>query len=139
MIGGNAGRSVMDGNATADRLVASVADTFDLLAWEIELASARCIFLDAMIGDMMKAVPEGRQSALLEGLHTVDLLAQHLTGLSAFARKMGGAVASDVVAPVQDALGDITLGALADRMSSALGGAERGINDGDEAGDLDLF
>jgi hypothetical protein len=122
-----------------ERLEASVAETFELLAWEIELASARCIFLDSMIGDMMKKVPEDQQGALLEGMHTVDLLSQHLTGLSAFARKMGGTVDPDVKASVQEALDDITLGALLDRMSSALGGDERGINDGDQAGDFDLF
>jgi hypothetical protein len=40
---------------------------------------------------------------------------------------------------VHTALGQISLGALADRMSVALGGAEKGVNDGDGAGDLDLF
>jgi hypothetical protein len=37
------------------------------------------------------------------------------------------------------ALSQISLGALADRMCVALGGIERGVNDGDGAGDLDLF
>jgi hypothetical protein len=36
-------------------------------------------------------------------------------------------------------LNQISLGALADRMSVALGGTEKGLNDGDGAGDLDLF
>ena len=122
-----------------DTLQASVATTFGVLAWEMELAGARCIFLDSIIGEMMKSVPEDKREALVEGMHTVDLLSQQLTSLSAFARRMSGTISDDVSASVGHALDDITLGALADRMCSALGGEERGIDDRDEAGDLDLF
>jgi hypothetical protein len=120
-------------------LKASVAATFDVLAWEIELAAARCIFLDSMVGEMMKAVPEERQAEFVESMHTVDLLSQQLTSLSAFSRRMGGTVPEDVSAYVHTALGDVTLGALADRMTTSLGGLERGVEDGDGAGDVDLF
>jgi hypothetical protein len=130
----------MDGNdLRIETLEASIASTFELLAWEMELAGARCILLDSVIGGLMDQAAPEKQAALTEGLHTVDLLSQHLTGLSAFARKMGAATSPEMMAPVHEALADITLGALADRMSSALGGLERGINDGDDAGDLDLF
>jgi len=120
-------------------LQASMATMLDVLAWEIELAGARCIYLDSMIGKMMKTVPEGDQQTLVEGMHTVDLLAQQLTSLSAFARRMSALAPDDVSASVDDALDDITLGALADRMSVAFGGTERGIYDAEDAGDLDLF
>jgi hypothetical protein len=120
-------------------LEASLASTLDVLAWEMELASARCIFLDAAIGQMMDAIPEERRAEFVESMHTVDLLCQQLTSLSAFTRNMSGAVAEDVSAPVQAALGEITLGALADRMSTALGGENRGVEDRDGAGDFDLF
>jgi hypothetical protein len=120
-------------------LQASVATTFDVLAWEMELAGARCIFLDSIIGEMMKSIPEDKQAAFVEGMHTVDLLSQQLTSLSAFSRRMSDSVGAEVLAPVGLALGDITLGALADRMSTAFGGEERGINEREEAGDLDLF
>ncbi|MGR4867148.1 hypothetical protein [Caulobacter sp. LARHSG274] len=120
-------------------LSASVAMTFDVLAWEMELAGARCIFLDSIIGAMMKAIPEAERGPFVEGMHTVDLLSQQLTSLSAFARRMSDSVPTDVSASVDRALSDITLGALADRMCSALGGEEKDINDREEAGDLDLF
>jgi hypothetical protein len=120
-------------------LKASMATMFDVLAWEIELAGARCIYLDSMIGKMVKTVPEDQREVLVEGMHTVDLLAQQLTSLSAFARRMSALAPEDVSASVDIALGDITLGALADRMSVAFGGLERGIYDGEDAGDLDLF
>ncbi len=122
-----------------DMLDVSVATTFDVLAWEMELAGARCIFLDTIIGDMMKTIPDDKQAAFLHGMHTVDLLAQQLTSLSAFARQMSHNVPLELTAPVGPALGEITLGALADRMSTALGGEEKGINDRDGEGDLDLF
>lgn len=120
-------------------LEVSVAAAFDVLAWEIELAGARCIFLDTIIGELMETMPEAQRARLLEGMHGVDLLGQHLTGLSAFARKLSQNAPAEVLIQVQAALDEITLGALTDRMTTAFGGQEKGINDGDDAGDLDLF
>jgi hypothetical protein len=117
----------------------TVASTFDALAWEIELAGARCIYLDSIIGKLLPTVPPEQREHLTEGMQAVDLLSQHLTGLSTFARRMSQSVATDIAAPVEIALAEITLGALADRLSTALGGEEKGVNDGDEAGDPDLF
>jgi len=117
----------------------SVASTFDALAWEIELAGARCISLDSLIGALMPNVPPEHREQLMESMQAVDLLAQHLTGLSTFARRMSLSVATDISAPVDIALSEITLGALADRLSTALGGAEKGVDDGQDAGDPDLF
>jgi hypothetical protein len=122
-----------------DAFDARIADAFDILAWEIELAGARCIQLDSIIGALIKRLPEGDMDAARDGLQAVDLLSQHLTGLSAFARALSGDLPTDLRAPMAAALSQVTLGALADRMSGALGGVEKGINDGDDAGDLDLF
>ncbi len=121
------------------RLEAGMATTFDVLSWEMELAAARCIMLDATIGEMMKVIPLERQEAFVEAVHTVDLLSQQLTNLSAFARAMSANVTDDIPAPVATALHGLTLGALADRMAVALGGEEKGVNEREEAGDLDLF
>jgi hypothetical protein len=120
-------------------LQASVAATFDVLAWEMELAGARCIFLDKVIGELMLTMPPETRERLVEGMHAVDLLSQHLTSLSAFARNLSQSVTAEAWVPVQRALGDITLGALADRMSTAFGSEEEGVDDGSDAGDLDLF
>ncbi len=129
----------MDGEAMGENaLKATIGDTFDVLSWELELAAARCIYLDSLVGRMLAAIPDGQQADFVEGMHTVDLLSQQLTSLSAFARRMSGD-APDVSAYVHKALSHITLGALADRMSTALGGAEKGIDDGADAGELDLF
>jgi len=119
-------------------LKATIGDTLDVLSWEIELAAARCIYLDTVIGQMIGLLPEARKAEFLGSIHIVDLLSQQLTGLSAFSRKMSGDV-PDVSAYVHTALHTISLGALADRMCVALGGVEKGLNDGEGAGDLDLF
>lgn len=121
------------------KLDASLASTLDVLAWEVELAGARCILLDSVIGQMMKALPAAEQERFVEAIHTVDLLSQQLTSLSAFTRRLSSVAPAESSLAVGDALGDITLGALADRMSTALGGEDRGINEREEAGDLDLF
>jgi hypothetical protein len=123
---------------SSNTLEASVATTFDVLAWEIELAGARCIQLDKLIGDLLPELPPPQREKLLEGLHTVDLLSQHLTNLSAFSRHMGENAPEHMVATVHGALGEITLGALADRMRESLGGAE-GEDSGHDAGDFDFF
>lgn len=116
-----------------------VADVFDLLAWEIELAGARCIMLDSLIGEVMNNLPPAERHRMQRGLHSVDLLAQHLTGLSAFARRLSLDAAPDNVMPASGAVADVSLGALADRMRSALGAEEQGVNDRDQAGEVDLF
>lgn len=132
----------MDGSmAAGGELAPSVSTTLDVLAAEVELAGARCIFLDRVIGEVMDGLAEAQRARLLEGLHAVDLLAQHLTSLSAFARGMSIVTPEEVAAPVDAALAEITLGALAERMRAGLGGSgdddEAGA--GQDAGDLDLF
>ena len=129
----------MDGADLGDSaLKATIANTLEVLGWEIELAAARSIYLDSIVGRMMALMPADRKDEFVEAMHTIDLLSQQLTGLSAFTHRMSGDV-PDVHAYVHTALERISLGALADRMSVALGGPEQGLNDGDGAGDLDLF
>jgi hypothetical protein len=119
-------------------LEAGVATAFEALAWEIELAGARCIFLDALIGDLMPGLPPEQKARMLEGLHAVDLLSQHLAGLSAFARNLSQAAPLQAAVPVDGALAEITLGALADRLRTSLGGEELAADD-ESDGDCDLF
>lgn len=112
----------------------------DVLAWEIELAGARCIFLDSLIGELTPDIPMEKRERLQAGLHAVDLLSQHLTSLSAFARQFSADCPPDAVASVEPALASITLGGLAERMASAFGAEERvPAPDAPDPGDLDLF
>lgn len=121
-------------------LTPRVAATLDVLAAEIELAGARCIFLDQIIGDVMDRLADADRERMLQGLHDVDLLSQHLTSLSAFARGMSLVIPAEVTAPVGSALSEITLGALAERMVAGLGGDDDDeAAEAPDAGDLDLF
>jgi hypothetical protein len=120
-------------------LAPNIAVTLDVLAAEIELAGARCIFLDRLVADVMQNLPETERTRMVEGMHAVDLLSQHLTSLSAFARTMS-ANAPPVTAPVGPALAEITLGALVERMTVGLGGDDNDKGElPDEDGDVDLF
>ena len=132
------GADLNDGGQGDLGLKTTMANTLEVLGWEIELAAARSIYLDTVIGRMIGLLPDDRKAEFVESMHTVDLLSQQLTGLSAFTQRMSGD-APDVQAYVHTALNQISLGALADRMCVALGGVEKGVNDGDGAGDLDLF
>lgn len=119
----------------------TVAATLDILSAEIELAGARCIYLDRVIGKALETIPDDERARLIDDLHAVDLLAQHLTSLSAFARNLSLTVNEEYAAPVGQALAEITLGDLAGRMAAALGLPDP-LDDGHDrpaSGDLDLF
>ena len=126
-------------STAAAELHSDVATTFDVMSWELELAGARCIFLDTLIGKLLTTVAPEYRDELLEGIQAVDLLSQHLTGLSTFARQLSQAEVAETRVDVSPALKSITLGALADRMTTSFGGDDAGLGDGDDAGDLDLF
>lgn len=126
-------------STVAAELHSDVATTFDVMSWELELAGARCIFLDTLIGKLLTTVAPEHRDELLEGIQAVDLLSQHLTGLSTFARQLSQAEVAETRVDVSPALKSITLGALADRMTTSFGGDDAGLGDGDDAGDLDLF
>lgn len=118
----------------------SIAQALDVLAWEIELAGARCIFLDSLIGELTPDIPPEKRERLRSGLHAVDLLSQHLTSLSAFARQFSADCPVEASAAAVPALATITLGGLAERMATALGAEEATPPpDAPDPGDLDLF
>jgi hypothetical protein len=117
-----------------------VATTLDVVAAEIELSAARCIFLDRVVAEVMEGLPPDQRTRLVEGLHAVDLLAQHLAGLSTFVRGVSAASPEGLGVPVSAALSDITLGALAERISVGLGGEYvRRAGPAADSGDVDLF
>jgi len=131
----------MNALMTSRTLAPSLTMTLDVLAAEIELAGARCIYLDRIIGDVMEGLPDADRARLVEGMHGVDLLAQHLTSLSAFARGLSVAVPEDLTVPVGGAMSEVTLGALVERMTAGLGGGDGDADEAEEAsaGDIDLF
>lgn len=122
------------------RVDASMAATLDVLAWEIELAGDKCLELDAAIGRTMASLPDEHRGLLIEGLHTIDLLSQHLSNLTAFTRIMSADAPPTIMAPVGRAIGAITLGALAERFATAFGiDDDTEIVDTVEAGEVEFF
>jgi hypothetical protein len=137
--GGNLGGFMNAPIVGAGAWTPDVAVTLDVLAAEIELSAARCIFLDRLIGDVMQGLPEADRARMVQGLHAVDLLSQHLTGLSAFARGVSAAAPQGLGVPVDAALAEITLGALAERLTAGLGGGGDDAGDEPDDGAVDLF
>lgn len=125
--------------AALDELRPDLPQLLEVLAWEIELAGARCIFLDKMIGQLMQVTPSEHRAELMEGMHVVDLLSQHLTSLSAFGRVAAQTAEAEGTPSVEAALAQITLGDLAVRMRAAFGAAETDPSLEADSGDLDLF
>lgn len=70
--------------------LAGYGAVLEALAGEIELAGARCILLDSLIGGVMPELSPAAREKLQASLQAIDLLSQHLAGLSAFARRLGG-------------------------------------------------
>jgi hypothetical protein len=122
----------------SDAFAPSVAVTLDVLSGEIELAAARCIRLDKILGEFMDRLPSAERQHLTESLHGVDLLAQHLTGLAGVGRPQSVAPPADAPAPVHDALAGLTLGALAERMADGMGVPTEPADDVDP-GEVDFF
>ena len=120
-------------------LQSEVPHAFDVLSWELELAGARCIFLDTLIGKLLATVAPDMREQLLEGVQAVGLLSQHLTGLSGSTRQLSQSQDVSATRDVLPALRTITLGALAERMTTWFGGTDAGVGDGDDVGELDLF
>ena len=114
-----------------------VSASLEVLAHEIELASARALSLDGLMGEVMQGLTPEHRSALVRRMHEVDLLTQHLTSLAAFARGLGDAAPATVTVPVDSALGAISLGALAERMAAGLTGGA--VSARADSGDVDLF
>jgi hypothetical protein len=113
-----------------------VCEVFDRLSWEIELAAARCLLVDKVVGQMVELLP-GDRAGFLETLHGVDLLHQHLQGLAVFSRTLSQRASKRARVSVVDALDAVTLGSVVERLRASMGA----FVDPDEpaAGDVDLF
>lgn len=125
---------------SSTRLEASMGATLDALAWELELAGDKCVQLDTAIGRTMASLPAEHRGLLIDGLHTIDLLSQHLSNLTAFARAISEDAPSTILAPVGRAVGGITLGALSERMAMTFGVEDPSqFADVVESGEVEFF
>jgi hypothetical protein len=103
------------------------------LATELAMAQDSCVRLDGAVGKLLAGASPEQRSAVLQELAVVDQLHQHIGALGCFAREL----AAD--ADTERALGTITLGEVARRLSMSLGQVAGLEGDAVSEGDLDLF
>ena len=108
----------------SDRLApASVEMVLKALSAEMSLAAVACGHLDVALGKILDVVPEEHRLSVMQELHTVDLLAQHITALTDFAGNLSQQQGQGVL-EVNDSLNAITLGDVAARLRQGIVGQD---------------
>ncbi|MBW0151459.1 MAG: hypothetical protein U1A07_17165 [Phenylobacterium sp.] len=120
-----------------ERVRISPAKALDLLAGEIAMACHASQHLDDTLGKMLELIAPEERLKVMQDLHAIDLLNQHLTALANFARDLGLQASEEAAVDLTSALSHITLGDVVKRIEGAATGMSYGAEDDD--GDLDLF
>lgn len=89
--------------------------------------------LTALVTEHARLTPADRRSGVLVKAQAIDDLHQTLDSLRALSDALSGGV------PVEDALADLPLAALAERLQFACSPAPRGLTPAARAGDVVLF
>jgi hypothetical protein len=121
-----------------ERTWVSAAQALAVLAGELGHAGEACQRLDGALGGLLHLVAPEERMKVMQELHAVDLLNQHLAALGALARHLGDQPEAGGLLDLSEALQGLTLGEVARRIQIAAGGDTAVIPDEDE-GDLDLF
>jgi hypothetical protein len=103
---------------------ASLVAVLTALSAEMSLAAVSCCELDDALGQILQATPIEERMKVMQQLHTVDLLAQHVTALTDFTAGLVRAIDQDVSLDVAAALSTITLGDVAGRLKAAMAEAD---------------
>ncbi|MDO8901863.1 MAG: hypothetical protein Q7V15_10950 [Phenylobacterium sp.] len=120
-----------------ERVRISPAKALDLLAGEIAMACHASQHLDDTLGKMLELIAPEERLKVMQDLHAIDLLNQHLTALANFARDLGLQASEEAAVDLTSALSHITLGDVVKRIEGAATGVNYGAENDD--GDLDLF
>ncbi|MDB5457428.1 MAG: hypothetical protein JWP92_3013 [Caulobacter sp.] len=99
---------------------ASLSAVLAALSAEMSLAAVSCCELDDALGQILQATPVEERMKVMQQLHTVDLLAQHVTAITDFTARLAQAAKQGVSLDFEQALSTITLGAVADRLKAAI-------------------
>jgi hypothetical protein len=102
----------------------SVAAILAAVSSEMAIAAQACGELDNALGQILAATPPEGQARVMQELHTVDLLAQHITAITDFTHRIALIAPTEDRMTVDDALSAITLGAVAERLRGHLAQAE---------------
>lgn len=102
----------------SDKLApASVETVLKAISSEMSIAAVSCGHLDTALGKILEVVPAEHRLAVMQELHTVDLLAQHITAITDFTGRIEPAAQG---LDVNDALSAITLGDVAARLRASI-------------------
>ncbi|WP_421737686.1 hypothetical protein [Caulobacter sp.] len=98
----------------------STAAILAAVSAEMSIAAEACGKLDDALGQMLQAAPPEQQARVMQELHMVDLLAQHITAVTDFTHRIAQIASTEDRLVIEEALSAITLGAVADRLRSNL-------------------
>ena len=114
-----------------------VCEICDRLSWEIELAAARCLLIDKVVGEVVENLSFAARAKVLAALQDVDVLHQELQGLAAFSRTLTRGASRRARVSAAEAINAVSLGVLAERLGASMGAYVDA--EGAAPGDLDLF
>ncbi len=100
--------------------VDTVRAVLKALTGEMAIASQSCCHLDDALGRILEATPVEGRMAVMQELHTVDMLAQRVTAMADFTHKLSQSLTQSGGLDVDGALATITLGEVAERMRAAI-------------------
>lgn len=116
---------------------AAMTDVLSAVAGELLLAQTTCARLDGALGQLLNAAPADQRGAVMRELHVVDLLNQQIAAVAGFVERLSGRLEENVTIEVGEALGAITLGEVAQRISHGVGQAAPAAAEVEE--DIDFF
>ena len=97
-----------------------VVGLLEALSAEMSIAAVSCGHLDSALGQLLEVVPMESRLKVMQELHMVDMLAQHITAITDFTAGLATSMAADGAPDVDGALSRITLGDVAARLRETL-------------------
>ena len=97
-----------------------IVGLLEALSAEMSIAAVSCGHLDSALGQLLEAVPMESRLKVMQELHMVDMLAQHITAITDFTAGLASSMAAQGEPDVDGALSRITLGDVADRLRETL-------------------
>jgi hydrogenase maturation factor HypE len=99
---------------------ANLAVVLESLSAEMSIAAVSCGHLDSALGQILEEVPVEARMKVMQELHMVDLLAQHITAITDFTAGLAQSMAATGAPDVAGSLSRITLGDVANRLRENL-------------------
>lgn len=97
-----------------------IVGLLEALSAEMSIAAVSCGHLDSALGQLLEAVPLESRLKVMQELHMVDMLAQHITAITDFTAGLASSLAAEGRPDVDGALSRITLGDVAARLRETL-------------------